>query len=119
MQVISIDVRSKLQENYSLDTDTSNELPYCKILNRLLPNEIRAVAWRPVPVDFSARFDCVQRTYKYYFPKGNLNLDVSWYLCSLPVCFMMQQDYIFYQNFSVPFTMRNTRINFLTFILHF
>lgn len=74
-QVISIDVRSKLKEDYSLDTDTINELPYCKILNRLLPDEIRAVAWRPAPPDFSARFDCVQRTYKYYFPRGNLNLE--------------------------------------------
>ncbi|KAK3921401.1 tRNA pseudouridine(38/39) synthase [Frankliniella fusca] len=74
-QVISIDVRSKLKEDYSLDSDPSKELPYCKILNRLLPSEIRAVAWRPAPSDFSARFDCVQRTYKYYFPKGSLNLD--------------------------------------------
>lgn len=74
-QVISIDLRSRLQENYSLDPDTNKELPYCKILNRLLPNEIRAVAWRPVALDFSARFDCVQRTYKYYFPRGNLNID--------------------------------------------
>lgn len=77
LQVISIDVRSKLQEDYSLDTDTTNEIPYCKILNRLLPDEIRAVAWRPAPSDFSSRFDCVQRTYKYYFPRGNLNLEVS------------------------------------------
>ncbi|XP_034255782.1 tRNA pseudouridine(38/39) synthase [Thrips palmi] len=74
-QVISIDVRSKLKEDYSLSTDTANEIPYCKILNRLLPDEIRAVAWRPAPPEFSARFDCVQRTYKYYFPRGNLNLE--------------------------------------------
>lgn len=74
-QVISIDVRSKLKEDYSMDTDPAKELPYCKILNRLLPNEIRAVAWRPAPSDFSARFDCQQRTYKYYFPRGSLNLD--------------------------------------------
>lgn len=74
-QVISIDIRSKLKEDYSLDANLDNELPYCKILNRLLPNEIKAVAWRPVPPEFSARFDCVQRTYKYYFPRGNLNLE--------------------------------------------
>jgi len=56
--------------------DDSNELPYCKMLNRLLPKDIRIVAWSPVKEDFSARFDCGSRTYKYWFPRGDLDVDV-------------------------------------------
>ena len=35
----------------------------------------RRLAWAPCPKpDFSARFDCTSRTYKYYFPRGDLDL---------------------------------------------
>lgn len=45
-----------------------DEMPYCQILNRLLPPEIRMLAWCPAPpVDFSARFSCKERRYKYFF----------------------------------------------------
>ncbi|CAB3367213.1 Hypothetical predicted protein [Cloeon dipterum] len=71
-QVISIDVRSKLP---SEATDLSQELPYCKMLNRLLPDEIRVLSWAPAPSpEFSARFDCVRRKYRYFFPRGSLDL---------------------------------------------
>ncbi|XP_076176479.1 tRNA pseudouridine(38/39) synthase isoform X2 [Ptiloglossa arizonensis] len=56
-------------------TDKGDEIPYCKILNRLLPPNIRCIAWCPVPSDFSARFNCKFRTYKYFFPRGKLNID--------------------------------------------
>lgn len=70
-QVISIDVRgSKKGENVEQDID------YCNILNRVLPNNIQCLAWSPVTQDFSARFNCLSRTYKYYFAKGNLNINV-------------------------------------------
>lgn len=72
-QVISLDVRSKLE--LEKQDDLQNELPYCKILNRLLPRNIRCIAWSPVPSDFSARFNCKYRTYKYIFPRGKLNID--------------------------------------------
>lgn len=72
-QVISLDIRSRLEpENQN---NLSDELPYCKILNRLLPANIRCIAWSPVPLNFSARFDCKYRRYKYFFPKGNLDID--------------------------------------------
>lgn len=72
-QVISLDIRSKLKpENQD---KLSDELPYCKILNRLLPANIRCIAWCPVPSNFSARFDCKYRRYKYFFPKANLDID--------------------------------------------
>lgn len=71
-QVISIEVRSKLSpENQHRLTE---ELRYCKILNRLLPSNIRCIAWHPIPNDFSARFDCKSRTYRYFFPRGNLDI---------------------------------------------
>jgi tRNA pseudouridine38/39 synthase len=41
----------------------------------VLPDDIQFIAWCPVDKDFSARFDCKNRTYKYFFPKGNLNIE--------------------------------------------
>nr|XP_034191751.1 tRNA pseudouridine(38/39) synthase [Osmia lignaria] len=72
-QVISLDIRSNLKPEDQ--NKLGDELPYCKILNRLLPSNIRCIAWCPVPDDFSARFDCKFRKYKYFFPRGNLNID--------------------------------------------
>lgn len=67
--MISITVRSNGDEN--------EELSYCKMLNCLLPKDIRIIAWSPVKDDFSARFDCEFRTYKYWFPRGDLDIDVG------------------------------------------
>ncbi|KAL8914340.1 MAG: hypothetical protein Q9172_007108 [Xanthocarpia lactea] len=45
-----------------------DEIPYPQILNRLLPPKIRVLAWCPSPpTDFSARFSCGERCYKYFF----------------------------------------------------
>ncbi|XP_052739085.1 tRNA pseudouridine(38/39) synthase [Bicyclus anynana] len=77
-QVISITLRSNHESfEQTLPDSLSSELPYCKILNRLLPKDIRAVAWMPIPEDkpeFSARFNCNKRKYKYYFPKSSLDV---------------------------------------------
>ncbi|KAN0062540.1 pseudouridine synthase deg1 [Thecaphora frezii] len=48
----------------------SEELPYVSTLNRILPPSIRVQAWSPVRPDFSARFDCTYRHYKYFFTAG-------------------------------------------------
>ncbi|CAF1065732.1 unnamed protein product [Adineta ricciae] len=53
----------------------TEELNYVQILNGVLPSSIRCTAWAPVPDGKSARFDCVSRSYRYFFPKANLNLD--------------------------------------------
>lgn len=46
----------------------ADEIPYPVILNHLLPPDIRILAWCPVPPsDFSARFSCRERQYKYFF----------------------------------------------------
>ncbi|KAF2095765.1 pseudouridylate synthase-like protein 3 [Rhizodiscina lignyota] len=45
-----------------------DELNYPAILNRILPPDIRIIAWCPVPSpDFSARFSCRERRYRYFF----------------------------------------------------
>ena len=46
-----------------------NEINYVKLLNGVLPDEIRAISWSPVSSDMSARFDCVERVYRYFLPK--------------------------------------------------
>ncbi|KAI2463202.1 pseudouridine synthase [Annulohypoxylon bovei var. microspora] len=48
--------------------DFADELPYCRMLNRLLPPDIRMLAWCPTTAeDFSARHDCRERQYRYFF----------------------------------------------------
>jgi tRNA pseudouridine38/39 synthase len=48
--------------------DLTDELPYIQLLNRVLPPDIRVYAWCPEPPpEFSARFSCKERRYKYFF----------------------------------------------------
>ncbi|KAK3635224.1 pseudouridine synthase deg1 [Elasticomyces elasticus] len=45
-----------------------DELSYIQLLNRVLPTDIRVLAWCPdPPPDFSARFNCKERRYRYFF----------------------------------------------------
>jgi len=85
-QVISLDLRSnlleglgvKVQEGSTADQrkgNTTTEINYVRILNSVLRPEIRILAWAPVDPEFSARFSCHRRTYKYYFPKADLDID--------------------------------------------
>ncbi|KAI3431913.1 tRNA pseudouridine synthase [Psidium guajava] len=70
-QVISLFLRSNLRPK---DTDDANswelsterdvldaEIDYVRVLNRVLPKDIRVTGWCPVPIDFSARFSCMSR----------------------------------------------------------
>ncbi|MED6239686.1 hypothetical protein ATANTOWER_009666 [Ataeniobius toweri] len=87
-QVITIDLRSSqfcgglgvsLPENLDPGTKSkacTSELPYVKMLNRVLPQDIRILDWAPVEQGFSARFDCQSRTYRYYFPRGFLDVEL-------------------------------------------
>ena len=54
---------------------TISEYDYAKVLNNVLPSSIRVIGWCPVTPKFSARFSCSRRTYRYFFPKRDLNLD--------------------------------------------
>ena len=47
--------------------DARDELDYCALLNRALPDDVRVTGWGYVHQDFSARFDCESRAYKYFF----------------------------------------------------
>lgn len=55
----------------------ADEMDYPRILNRVLPADIRIMGWCPVPQHFSARFSCAWRTYRYYFVRGALDLQVG------------------------------------------
>ncbi|XP_063696609.1 tRNA pseudouridine(38/39) synthase [Culicoides brevitarsis] len=74
-QVVSIDLRSKLSSEEIEKGNFQDEINYCALLNRVLPKEIRCVSWMPVrnPL-YSSRFDCKQRTYRYFFPRGDLDI---------------------------------------------
>ncbi|VDP07198.1 unnamed protein product [Soboliphyme baturini] len=85
-QVVSIALRSNVTEGKGVffpenfcrekaQSSTTGEIDYPVVLNRVLPPEIRVLAWCPVEKSFSARFSCLSRTYKYYFPKGNLKIE--------------------------------------------
>ncbi|XP_076307098.1 tRNA pseudouridine(38/39) synthase isoform X2 [Tachypleus tridentatus] len=85
-QVISLDLRSNCLEGKGIFVPDGyaegnkkdgqcEEIHYVQILNKVLPPEIRIIAWAPVVNSFSARFDCLKRTYKYFFPKGDLNIE--------------------------------------------
>eukprot|EP00048_Salpingoeca_helianthica_P000379 m.41177 g.41177 ORF g.41177 m.41177 type:complete len:424 (+) comp10458_c0_seq1:43-1314(+) len=82
-QVISLNVRSKLSHGVGVivkpaapvAAENTEEIDYVRTLNRLLPEDIRAVAWAPVPREFDARFSCLYRTYKYYFPRGTMDIE--------------------------------------------
>lgn len=76
-QCISIDVRSKFEPSQQLTREgIDSELNYCLLLNKVLPKRIRAICWQPLATPtFSARFDCIQRAYKYFFPRGELNIE--------------------------------------------
>lgn len=54
--------------------DAEDELPYLQMLNAVLPHAIRAIAWCPVDPNFNARFACTQRSYRYFFTKGDLDV---------------------------------------------
>lgn len=76
-QTVSIDIRSQVkpEEQFS-KAGVESEIDYVFLLNKVLPKEIRAVAWQPLFTQkFSARFDCYARTYKYFFPRGTLDVE--------------------------------------------
>ncbi|XP_028383961.1 tRNA pseudouridine(38/39) synthase isoform X1 [Phyllostomus discolor] len=81
-QVISLDLRSHFpkdrgSEDFNVTdgvSDAAKEIRYTHILNRVLPPDIRVLAWAPVEPGFSARFSCLERTYRYFFPRADLDI---------------------------------------------
>lgn len=66
-----IDQQGGETENTPADQDwddIADEMSYIQILNRVLPEDIRVLAWCPhPPPDFNARFSCRERRYRYFF----------------------------------------------------
>lgn len=61
----TIDFATELEPAWD---DIADELPYISILNNLLPEDIRVLAWCPhPPINFDARFSCRERQYRYFF----------------------------------------------------
>lgn len=83
-KVISIDLRSKFSDDEQMTEESiNNEIRYCDALNRVLPRDIRVVAWQPLyNREFSSRFDCRERVYRYFFPRSNLNIDAMRKACT-------------------------------------
>ena len=72
-QVLALKLRSTATRDQALPA-AADELDYPAILNRILPDDIRVIAWAPVADDFSARFSCVSRMYKYLIPSHGLDV---------------------------------------------
>ena len=70
-QIVTLRVRSN-----GAGDDVEKELDYVALLNRTLPDDVRALGWAPVDDALNARFDCKWRQYKYFFEKTN-GLDVD------------------------------------------
>ncbi|KAH7134722.1 pseudouridine synthase [Dactylonectria estremocensis] len=63
------------EEDSSFDP-IKDELQYPRVLNRILPPDIRILAWCPAPPpDFSARFSCRERQYRYFFTQPAFSPD--------------------------------------------
>ncbi|QPG74404.1 hypothetical protein FOA43_001732 [Brettanomyces nanus] len=91
-QVISLKVRSNLTEEELADpANDAKELDYIKMLNHVLPPDIRfhAICLRP-PVGFDARFSCKWRQYKYIFNGEALDIDKMKHAAQF---FMGQHDF--------------------------
>ncbi|KAH6896902.1 pseudouridine synthase [Thelonectria olida] len=75
------DAMAQKQEIEEIEEDASfdpikDELQYPRLLNRILPPDIRILAWCPSPPpDFSARFSCRERQYRYFFTQPAFSPD--------------------------------------------
>ena len=68
----SIDTDNKCEE---MEDEEVKEMDYCGMLNRVLPDSIRALGWCEVTPDFSSRFSCAYRKYRYFFVRRDLDID--------------------------------------------
>lgn len=95
-QVIAVTLRSSLPVNATLvdhahiddvrpgtafriqlpsgEVKTINEVDYPTHINRALPPDIRVYSVVPVSPEFSARFDCTGRMYRYFFLKRDMDI---------------------------------------------
>jgi len=82
--VIALTLRSNAKQGEELPSP-ENELKYGMLMNRVLPPGVRVLAWAPVEDDFSARFSCEYRAYKYFFVGGSLDIKAMQEACAILV----------------------------------
>lgn len=56
------------------DKNRKNEMDYCIMMNKFLPEQIKVIGWSEVTPDFNARFSATSRTYRYFFLRKRLNI---------------------------------------------
>jgi tRNA pseudouridine(38-40) synthase len=67
-QVVALNIRCPIAAS-------SPPLHYLRMLNGVLPPTVRCTAVADVAPDFHARFDCISRSYKYFFIRGSRNIE--------------------------------------------
>ncbi|CAI6010204.1 unnamed protein product [Closterium sp. NIES-65] len=67
VDLAATDVARRSDDVAGESADVAGEIDYVASLNRALPDDIRVLAWAPASPDFSARFSCLEREYRFYF----------------------------------------------------
>ena len=68
------DNEDKVEIKEEMEMEEVREMDYCGMLNRVLPESIRALGYCEVTPEFSARFSCAYRKYRYFFIQRDLNI---------------------------------------------
>lgn len=68
--------KRKNDDNHEVQHKEVKELDYCSLLNNKLPSSIRVIGWSEVTDEFDARFSAASRTYRYFFIKRNLDIQL-------------------------------------------
>jgi len=74
---------STADDNFSesLIKATEQEMDYVNMLNRILPEDIRILAWSPIKPSFHARYGCSYRKYHYFFSGQDLDIELMQKAC--------------------------------------
>ncbi|KAM0681636.1 pseudouridine synthase deg1 [Glugoides intestinalis] len=75
--IVSLKMKSRIENpnrSYKIVDSDYEEYPYDVILNSFLPEYIRLTGWAPVSDNFSARYDCIERHYRYFFVLNELDI---------------------------------------------
>lgn len=75
MRHAQTDTGDVIEEIEEVEIEEIKEMDYCGMLNRVLPDTIRALGWCQVTDDFSSRFSCAYRKYRYFFVRRDLNIE--------------------------------------------
>lgn len=75
-QVVALEVRSKGLVGEGV-VGEGGEYDYCQMLNSVMSENVRVLGWQTVGEEFSARFSCDKRRYKFWFVRREGELDVG------------------------------------------